>query len=185
MYKRQAWITSLRAAGFHFYTVPRAFAVHVPHQVSEEHRLWATHSRAIPQKRVVDDMFFESLFVRKLYADGIRRRYILSNTTASREGEVPTPLCAAAGADVDDIERREKRVNLLPAVARDCLRGACRMSEVSRARWARIDATTRNAPDLTACLMAGTRRDDATRECSPGGSRVHGRRPRWRAPMHG
>ena len=53
-----AWITSLRAAGFHFYTVPRAFAVHVPHQVSEEHRLWATHSRAIPQKRVVDDMFF-------------------------------------------------------------------------------------------------------------------------------
>ena len=181
-----AWITSLRAAGFHFYTVPRAFAVHVPHQVSEEHRLWATHSRAIPQKRVVDDMFFESLFVRKLYADGIRRRYILSNTTASREGEVPTPLCAAAGADVDDIERREKRVNLLPAVARDCLQGACQMSEISRARWARIDATTKNAPDLTACLMAGTRRDEATRECGGGHARrSYARRSRWRAPMHG
>ena len=137
-------------------------------------------------------MFFESLFVRKLYADGIRRRYILSNTTASREGEVPTPLCAAAGVDVDDIERREKRVNLLPAVARDCLQGACQMSEVSRARWARIDATTRNAPDLTACLMAGTRRGEtARRECGEvepprrSYSTSYSRRPRWRAPMHG
>ena len=81
---------------------------------------------------------------------------------------------------------REKRVNLLPAVARDCLQGACRMSEVSRARWARIDATTKNAPDLTACLMAGTRRDEATRECGGGHARrSYSRRPRWRAPMHG
>jgi len=91
----------------------------------------------------------------------------------------------AAGADVDDIERREKRVNLLPAVARDCLQGACQMSEVSRARWARIDATTKNAPDLTACLMAGTRRDEATRECGGGHARSYARRSRWRAPMHG
>ena len=72
------------------------------------------------------DMFFESLFVRKLYADGIRRSGtfcpIRRRAGGSSQHAIP------AGADVDDIEQREKRVNLLPAVARDCLQGACRMS---------------------------------------------------------
>ena len=41
--------------------------------------------------------------------------------------------------------------------------------------------TTRNAPDLTACLMAGTRRDVATRECGGG----HARRSYWRGRRGG
>ena len=185
------WITSLRAAGHAFYTAPRAFAVHVPHTISEEHRLWASHTAAIPQKRVVDDMFFESLFARELYADSIRRRYILQNRTASRENLIATPFCAAAGAEVEAVELREKRINLLPAVARACLAGDCRASDVSRARWARIDAATRGAPDLTACLMAGMRdptrrRGDPVRGCSVDTPETAPRlQTRSRLPFHG
>ena len=185
------WITSLRAAGHAFYTAPRAFAVHVPHTISEEHRLWASHTAAIPQKRVVDDMFFESLFARELYADSIRRRYILQNRTASRENLIATPFCAAAGADVEAVELREKRINLLPAVARACLAGDCRASDVSLARWARIDAATRGAPDLTACLMAGMRdptrrRGDPVRGCSVDTPETAPRlQTRSRLPFHG